>query len=66
MKSLFAMRFLLLLALLVPVLRWPVLAAAVVKVYSNSFNGEAGTSYPEWSSSTIAYSGTGNPPTAKI
>ena len=32
------------------------------QVYSNSFDGLVGTSYPEWSSSTIAYASTGNPP----
>src|SRR5258706_13545059 len=37
-------------------------SARAAQVYSNSFNGPVGTTYPEWSSSVITYASTANPP----
>ncbi len=37
-------------------------AVLAAQVYSNSFNGPVGTSYPEWSSSVISYISTASPP----
>jgi len=55
------MRFFLVLAVFfaTPV---PVSAAQAAQVYSNSFNGPVGTRYPEWASSIITYTSSGNPP----
>ncbi len=62
MKSFLAIRFFLTLTVFIaaPLSRVP--AARAAPVYSNNFNGPVGTSYPEWSSSTIAYTSKGNPP----
>src|SRR5262245_38916756 len=61
MKSILATRFFLMFAVFLQVLRWQVLSTQAEQVYSNSFNGPVGTSYPEWSSSIIAYTSNGNP-----
>src|SRR5438067_9099606 len=37
-------------------------AARAAQIYSNNFNAKPGTSYPEWSSSVIAYRSNGKPP----
>lgn len=55
-------RLLLTLALCIPALLSRLPAARAAQIYSNSFNGLVGTSYPEWSSSVITYASTGTPP----
>src|SRR5882672_1900544 len=46
---------------LVAVLLLRIPSAQAALVYSNDFNGPPGTSYPEWSSSPIAYTNSGSP-----
>jgi hypothetical protein len=62
MKPFLAIRLFLTLVVFIPVLLSLVPMARAAQVYSNSFNGPVGTSYPEWSSSIITYASTGNPP----
>ena len=50
------------LAVFIAVMLSGVQPARAAQVYSNSFNGPIGTSYPEWSSSIVTYASTGNPP----
>ena len=52
------------LAVFTPALLARVPSVCAAQVYSNSFNGPVGTSYPEWSSSSIGYTSTGDSPGA--
>jgi hypothetical protein len=62
MKLLLAIGPLLKLVLVVLLLLLWASVARAAQVYSNSFDGPVGSEYPEWSSSTIAYTTAGNPP----
>src|SRR5258707_1188906 len=61
-KTILCSRYLRLAAVLAPAVALCIPTARAALVYSNNFNGAPGTTYPEWSSSVIAYTNNIRPP----